>query len=167
MAKRRIDHATKLDNNTERNITFWKRKRGLLKKAMELSMLCDKHVYVMIFDKQKQKGIEFKSHDDFDARLISVLTKPKFESQITFQKFDNSHYSEINELTKRQLETSIILEKCDVLSKALNDLSCKKRKCSDSQYVPARSEDFGKEVKLHFPVDFTKPRLFDSLSTML
>lgn len=127
MAKRRLDHATKLDNKTERNITFWKRKRGLLKKAMELSMLCDKHVYVMIFDEQKQKGFEYKSHEDFDANVINVLKKSKFSSHILLQQFDNSHYNEINELTKKQ-EESYMLKKCDVLKEALDELNLKMKK---------------------------------------
>ena len=43
----------KIENETSRYVTFCKRKRGLLKKAIELSKLCDQHLYIAIFDEQK------------------------------------------------------------------------------------------------------------------
>ena len=39
-----------LRNTYKRDVCFVKRKRGLLKKAMELSMLCQKNVMVYIHD---------------------------------------------------------------------------------------------------------------------
>jgi hypothetical protein len=41
MGKAKIGFA-KIEDDKARNITFQKRKRGFLKKAMELSSLCDK-----------------------------------------------------------------------------------------------------------------------------
>ena len=37
---RRLDKTTKIDDNYRRNQTFQKRKRGILKKAIELANLC-------------------------------------------------------------------------------------------------------------------------------
>ena len=42
-----------IENETNRYVTFCKRKRGLLKKAIELSRLCDQHIYIAIFDEKK------------------------------------------------------------------------------------------------------------------
>lgn len=39
----------KIDNITARQVTFSKRRRGLLKKAEELSVLCDADVALIIF----------------------------------------------------------------------------------------------------------------------
>ncbi|KAJ3672914.1 hypothetical protein LUZ60_006288 [Juncus effusus] len=39
----------RIDNSTSRQVTFSKRRGGLLKKARELSILCDAHVGVIIF----------------------------------------------------------------------------------------------------------------------
>lgn len=50
----------RIENATSRQVTFSKRKNGLLKKAYELSILCDAEVAVIIFS---QKGTLFASAD--------------------------------------------------------------------------------------------------------
>ena len=42
----------KIKDERTRNITYYKRKKGLLKKAMELSLLCDVELIVGIYPKQ-------------------------------------------------------------------------------------------------------------------
>ncbi|KAK9988963.1 hypothetical protein SO802_029202, partial [Lithocarpus litseifolius] len=39
----------KIDNTTARQVTFSKRRRGLFKKACELSTLCDAEIALMVF----------------------------------------------------------------------------------------------------------------------
>ncbi|KAJ6692295.1 AGAMOUS-LIKE MADS-BOX PROTEIN AGL16 [Salix purpurea] len=39
----------RIDNSTSRQVTFSKRRSGLLKKAKELSILCDAEIGVIIF----------------------------------------------------------------------------------------------------------------------
>lgn len=48
MAREKIK-IKKIDNITARQVTFSKRRRGLLKKAEELSVLCDADVALIIF----------------------------------------------------------------------------------------------------------------------
>nr|AJW29032.1 SOC1-like MADS-box protein [Pyrus pyrifolia] len=52
----------RIENATSRQVTFSKRRNGLLKKAYELSVLCDAEVAVIIFS-QKDKLYEFCSSD--------------------------------------------------------------------------------------------------------
>ncbi|XP_010555639.1 PREDICTED: MADS-box protein AGL72-like [Tarenaya hassleriana] len=52
----------RIENVTSRQVTFSKRRNGLLKKAHELSVLCDAEVAVIVFS-QKGRLYEFSSSD--------------------------------------------------------------------------------------------------------
>lgn len=52
----------KIENDTSRQVTFSKRRNGMLKKAYELSVLCDAEVAVIIFS-QKGRLHEFSSSE--------------------------------------------------------------------------------------------------------
>uniref|UniRef100_A0AAU7LJE7 MADS30 n=1 Tax=Hippophae rhamnoides TaxID=193516 RepID=A0AAU7LJE7_9ROSA len=56
----------RIDNSTSRQVTFSKRRNGLLKKAKELSILCDAEVGVMIF------SITGKLYDYASTRLCNI-----------------------------------------------------------------------------------------------
>jgi len=53
MGFRRTNPTSPIQNPKEKQTTFCKRKRGLLKKAIELSMLCEQFIYLVIFDQNK------------------------------------------------------------------------------------------------------------------
>uniref|UniRef100_A0AAU7LJF7 MADS48 n=1 Tax=Hippophae rhamnoides TaxID=193516 RepID=A0AAU7LJF7_9ROSA len=52
----------RIENEANRQVTFSKRRNGLLKKAYELSVLCDAQVAVIVFS-QKGRPYEFSSND--------------------------------------------------------------------------------------------------------
>ena len=59
MGRRKIE-IVRIENERHRQVTFTKRKTGLLKKATELAILCDAQVAVMIFN-QNQKLCVYSS----------------------------------------------------------------------------------------------------------
>ena len=44
---------TPVQNKALKNTSYCKRKRGLIKKAMELSMLCEQQISLIIYDPKK------------------------------------------------------------------------------------------------------------------
>jgi hypothetical protein len=67
MGKAKIE-MKKIEDNKMRNITFHKRKRGFLKKAIELSELCGKQMIIFIWDKEKNKLVHYQSNPDFNLK---------------------------------------------------------------------------------------------------
>ncbi|KAJ6962530.1 hypothetical protein NC652_001248 [Populus alba x Populus x berolinensis] len=77
----------RIENATSRQVTFSKRRNGLLKKAFELSVLCDAEVALIVFS-TGGKLYEFSSSridgdhiDDLFRRSLSTLA----ELQETFK----------------------------------------------------------------------------------
>ena len=51
MGKKKIDPCGRIENEARRTVTYSKRKKGLIKKAMELSRLCSLDINIVIYDK--------------------------------------------------------------------------------------------------------------------
>ena len=52
----------KIENRVSRQVTFSKRRKGLLKKAHELAVLCDADVALIVFS-DKGRLHDFAAHD--------------------------------------------------------------------------------------------------------
>ena len=74
MGKKKIDTTKRIQKNTDRLITYYKRKKGLLKKAIELSNLCDQQMYLAIYDSKNRRLVTFQSHDDFSPENFSKIS---------------------------------------------------------------------------------------------
>lgn len=72
MAREKIQ-IKKIDNATARQVTFSKRRRGLFKKAEELSVLCDADVAVIIFS-STGKLFEYSSSRSLSLSLSSYVS---------------------------------------------------------------------------------------------
>ncbi|KAL9417571.1 hypothetical protein AB3S75_040535 [Citrus x aurantiifolia] len=68
----------RIDNSTSRQVTFSKRRNGLLKKAKELSILCDAEVGLIIFS-STSKLYEYSSSSM--TSVIERYNKLKQENQ--------------------------------------------------------------------------------------
>ncbi|GMJ15220.1 SHORT VEGETATIVE PHASE, Flowering Arabidopsis QTL1, AGAMOUS-like 22 [Hibiscus trionum] len=88
MAREKIK-IRKIDNLTARQVTFSKRRRGLFKKAQELSVLCDAEVALIIFS-ATGKLFEFASSSMKDilgryglhSNNLNKLDRPSLELQL-------------------------------------------------------------------------------------
>ncbi|XP_057820766.1 MADS-box transcription factor 56-like [Cryptomeria japonica] len=77
-------HLKKIENPVNRRVTFSKRKRGMLKKAEELSVLCEAEVGLMIFS-PTGRLFEFASPREaikVVTGLLSTGTRPEKKKKI-------------------------------------------------------------------------------------
>ena len=79
----------KIDNDRKRLTTFQKRRHGLIKKAMELSILCDCHVALMVFSDDK---VVTYSSKDMKQMLYDFI---HFEDRVV--SYSNDDYTKICE----------------------------------------------------------------------
>eukprot|EP00170_Pyropia_yezoensis_P008199 contig_34154_g8226 len=63
----------RIPDERNRSVTFTKRKNGLLKKARELSILCDCDITVLIFNNASGRCFEFSS-DETSRTLTRFAT---------------------------------------------------------------------------------------------
>ncbi|NP_001302826.1 MADS-box protein SVP-like [Brassica napus] len=98
MAREKIQ-IRKIDNATARQVTFSKRRRGLFKKAEELSVLCDADVALIVFS-STGKLFEFCSSSmrevlerhNLQSKNLEKLDQPSLELQLV-ENSDNSRLS--------------------------------------------------------------------------
>lgn len=88
MGKRRIEQIQLIPNMSHRKVTYCKRKKGLLKKSIELSVLCDLKVFCYIYDPGQQRVIHFAS--DPSLNLLDIFNK---ENQREY--YTNSDYGRV------------------------------------------------------------------------
>ena len=74
----------------------------MIKKAIELSSLCDQYIYVTIFDKSKQRLVEFTSHKEFTCKVVSNLARSGPESKICHERYTNEDYYLFNKNTTQE-----------------------------------------------------------------
>lgn len=62
----------------------------MLKKAIELSVLCEQHIYFVIYDSKKKKMVEYSSDPNFDDTKISAMKNDSgFDNLHTHEKYKN------------------------------------------------------------------------------
>ena len=68
--------------------SYFKRKRGMLKKCIEMSTKCHQDVFLVIYDKKNQTLVEFNSTPNFD---IDELMRVKLNEQsMSYQLYGNA-----------------------------------------------------------------------------
>ncbi|XP_027364723.1 MADS-box protein AGL42-like [Abrus precatorius] len=101
----------KIENATSRQVTFSKRRNGLLKKAYELSVLCDAQVAVIIFS-QRGRLFEFSSsdmtkilerHRKYSKDVHTNKLRDEYIQQLKFDSASMAEKIEHLELSRRKL----------------------------------------------------------------
>lgn len=71
----------RIDNSTSRQVTFSKRRNGLLKKAKELAILCDAEVGVIIFSSSG------KLYEYSNSRFENIYYKSSILDHVNYLSF--------------------------------------------------------------------------------
>lgn len=97
MGKKKIDKLKLIESKTQRNVAFCKRKRGFLKKAIELSYLCGQQILIIIYDEERERVVQFSSEDSFQiGEAYKALKRARLpENPNNFEKFNNDDYSRL------------------------------------------------------------------------
>ncbi|KAL8128676.1 hypothetical protein V2J09_017831 [Rumex salicifolius] len=90
----------KIENVNSRQVTFSKRRTGLLKKAKELSILCDADIAVIIYSSTG------KLYDFSSCSMDQILSK----YQKTPNRIEHSMVEQVAETQHRQLEVNALKE---------------------------------------------------------
>ena len=74
----------KIKDERIRNITYYKRKKGLIKKAMELSLLCDVDIMVGIYPKHISHSqlLVFCTTNNVDFFIDKYLKNPLIKKEV-------------------------------------------------------------------------------------
>ena len=77
------------------SVTLNKRKRGIIRKAIELSSICNQQIYIAMYDPSRNTLVEYKSSGNFNTSSVKK-----------FEIYDNGDYKalENKHLTSKQIK---------------------------------------------------------------
>ena len=75
MGKRKITSFEEIASKSAKNVTYCKRKKGVIKKAMELSLLCTQDIMMAIYDQDKRKMVLYQSSNTFGPKAVENILK--------------------------------------------------------------------------------------------
>lgn len=87
LGKRSSFKLEKIQDKESQRVSLCKRKRGIIKKCIELSVMHSQDVFILIFDKNQQRLVEYRSDPQMNVEVAKELLERKL--QFTCQHYDN------------------------------------------------------------------------------
>ena len=87
MGRKKITEYQEIKDTSSKTVTYNKRKRGIIKKAVEISVLCGQSVLVAIHNKVNNKFVIYQSSPSFNSNEVTRL----LNSQATNNKLYEEH----------------------------------------------------------------------------
>ena len=109
MGKRKIE-IKKIENTVNRQITFYKRKKGIIKKVIELSILCNIDVFLIILDEKKKASIVSTKDKIFNFFNLYLHNQNYIEIKENFNIDD--YGKEFSKIKKNKFEPNFSIDKC-------------------------------------------------------
>ena len=95
-----------------RKVAFCKRRRGLLKKVIEMSTMCNKRIVMILFDPEKDKAIQFQSDESFKLSE-AVATVDKLRKQNAVEYYSNKDYQMLGEVDLRTVRNQKLVNELE------------------------------------------------------
>ena len=102
------------NKSCKQRVTLEKRRRGILKKAIELTNFCNQDIMLIIYDKGDGRLVDYRSSDDITFKSLEAIEPSIYERYSTadYEKIKNDRNGlRINQgkvlLRKRPLATDI------------------------------------------------------------
>ena len=87
MGKKKYEQIEKIEQTNSRNITYYKRIKGLVKKCIELSVLCQQDIFLFVADQDKKKILQYSNNSENDLlQLFNTKFDREFLSNEDYQK---------------------------------------------------------------------------------
>ncbi|KAL5745287.1 hypothetical protein ACOSP7_026433 [Xanthoceras sorbifolium] len=136
----------KVENKTYRHVSFSKRKNGLVKKAYELSTLCDVDVGLIIFS-PAGKLVLFDGKRRTEETLKSYIDLPLHQRgrDMDSRMVDIQVQSIQNEISLRNVELEDVEKQLEDFIKSTRDI----KSLAEVEYYESMLEDTMKRVSLH------------------
>ncbi|XP_013596745.1 PREDICTED: MADS-box transcription factor 23-like isoform X2 [Brassica oleracea var. oleracea] len=157
----------RIENVTSRQVTFSKRRKGLLKKAHELSVLCDAQVAAIVFS-QKGRLYDFASSDmqkmmeRYDIHRSEYFGAERLQKQQFVQEVKNEMAKTLDQIELLQLHCRKLmgqdLDSCSVeelkeitikLEKSLTIVRSRKAKLNEDTIEKLKAEISGEKEVLN------------------
>ncbi|KMZ57653.1 AGAMOUS MADS box factor transcription factor [Zostera marina] len=156
----------RIENTTSRQVTFCKRRNGLLKKAYELSVLCDAEIALVVFS---SRGRLYEYSNNSIKSTIEKYKKSHADNsrssrpivEIDTQAFNGDSVSSLNVKELKQLETRLERGISRIRSKKELEIQ------NDNMFLKAKISENEKALQqesiVHVGVDqFDDLQMFDS-----
>ncbi|XP_073294667.1 agamous-like MADS-box protein AGL11 isoform X2 [Primulina huaijiensis] len=93
----------RIENNTNRQVTFCKRRNGLLKKAYELSVLCDAEIALVVFS-TRGRVYEYSSNNIRETIERFKKTTADTSNAYTAQEINAQFYQQESKKLRQQIQ---------------------------------------------------------------
>ena len=98
MGKKKIDEVKLIENINARKITYMKRKKGLVKKAMEISILCGQDIFMVMYDKLNNKIVIYRSSEELDTSQINQVFSPQNMTNSNVEYWTDTDYDQMKDM---------------------------------------------------------------------
>ena len=90
LSKKKSIEYKEIEDPWNKTITYNKRKRGFIKKGMELSVLCGQQVLVAIYNKVNNKLVIYQSTPDFTPTEVNNLLSNEITKTNMYEEHSNT-----------------------------------------------------------------------------